>query len=165
MLGLILYPLTAVTSLVLSAYAWEKLAHTSLRPSATQRNAIYFGCVVGVVIGAKLVFLIVEGFAIARQSELSLHERFLQLLAGKTITGALLGAYVGVEYAKHRVGYRRATGDTFALIAPCSIALSRLGCLAQGCCLGRPMPEAVFTLTDRDGVARWPAVRASSDST
>ena len=158
MLGSVLYLLLAVTSLLISAYAWDKLSADAQQPSATQRTAIYFGCVFGLALGAKLGYFFAEGLAIMRDATLSIGQRALQLMAGKTITGALLGAYAGVEYAKHRVGYRHATGDTFALIAPCTIAFTRLGCLAQGCCLGRPMPASMFTLTDQHGVARWPAV-------
>jgi phosphatidylglycerol---prolipoprotein diacylglyceryl transferase len=158
MLGLVLYPLLAATSLVLSAYAWEKLPATSARPNSAQRNAIFFGCVVGLAVGAKLGFFLAEGPWILTQPGLSSSQRLLQLMAGKTITGALIGAYAGVEYAKHRVSYREPTGDTFALIAPCSIALSRLGCLAQGCCLGTPMSNTFLALTDREGISRWPAV-------
>lgn len=74
------------------------------------------------------------------------------------MTGALLGAYAGVELAKRHVGYSQATGDHFAQLAPLSLAIARLGCWAQGCCLGVPLPAAPWTLTDAHGVARWPAV-------
>jgi phosphatidylglycerol---prolipoprotein diacylglyceryl transferase len=158
MIGVIVYPLLAVTSLVLSAYAWEKLTLSAAQPTSKQRSVIYFGCIVGTALGAKLGFVFAEGFSIAVDPGLTASERLMQLMAGKTVTGALLGAYFGVEYAKQRVAYRSATGDTFALIAPCSIALSRLGCLVQGCCVGRPMQPGPLTITDHEGVARWPAV-------
>jgi phosphatidylglycerol---prolipoprotein diacylglyceryl transferase len=46
---------------------------------------------------------------------------WLRLATGKSILGALLGAYASVELAKRWVGYRSVTGDWFALIAPLGI--------------------------------------------
>lgn len=158
MLGLLLYPLTAAFGLVLSAYAWDKLPARAHTPSKRQQNAIFFGCLVGAAVGAKLGYLVAEGAWVASQTTLPLATRASMLLTGKTVVGALLGAYAGVEYAKRRVGYGYPTGDTFALLAPCSLVLSRVGCWVQGCCLGRPIRASVFALEDRAGVARWPAV-------
>lgn len=77
---------------------------------------------------------------------------------GKTILGALLGGYAGVEVAKKLTGYTQATGDWFAVIAPVGIVLGRVGCLLHGCCLGKVCAPAWWTMADANGVARWPAV-------
>jgi phosphatidylglycerol:prolipoprotein diacylglycerol transferase len=50
------------------------------------------------------------------------------------------------------------TGDWFAIIAPAGIMLGRIGCLLQGCCLGRVCDAGWYTINDLHGVARWPAV-------
>jgi phosphatidylglycerol:prolipoprotein diacylglycerol transferase len=63
-----------------------------------------------------------------------------------------------VELAKQALGYRAATGDLFALVAPLGIAIGRVGCLLHGCCLGERCAPAWYTLRDAQGVARWPAV-------
>ncbi|HKP57297.1 MAG TPA: prolipoprotein diacylglyceryl transferase family protein [Polyangiales bacterium] len=148
MTGLILYPLGAVLALLLSAWAWERAAPGEDAPNARQRHAIFFGCVVGAALGAKLGFVFAEGLGGSVRA----------LLQGKTVTGALLGAYAGVELAKSHVGYHTPTGDRFALLAPLSLSIGRVGCWAQGCCLGLPLPAAAWTLTDAHGIARWPAV-------
>ena len=156
--GLVLYPLAALAGLLVSAWAWERMPRTAAGPDRGQRNTVYFGCLVGAAIGAKLGYLLAEGWLFAFDSRLTLSQRAELLFQGKTITGALLGAYAGVELAKKRVGYEHPTGDSFALIAPISIALSRLGCWAQGCCPGKAWPAAFYTLRDTQGIERWPAV-------
>lgn len=79
-------------------------------------------------------------------------------LSGKSILGALLGGYAGVEVAKKLTGYTRPTGDWFAIIAPLGILLGRVGCLVHGCCPGAVCEAAWFTIPGSDGLARWPAV-------
>jgi phosphatidylglycerol---prolipoprotein diacylglyceryl transferase len=158
MLGLFLYPLGAVLGLLLSAWGWERASSAETAPNAQQRHAIFFGCVVGAVLGAKLGYWIAEGLTVLHDPALDWRTRILALVQGKTVTGALLGAYAGVELAKRRVRYALPTGDRFALLAPLSLAIARLGCWAQGCCLGVPLPAAAWTMRDALGVPRWPAV-------
>lgn len=113
---------------------------------------IYLGALGGAFVGAKLVYLGAEGW-------LHWHDenRWLQLATGKTILGGLLGGYAGVEMAKSLVAYKNPTGDWFALIAPLTIMLGRVGCVVHGCCLGRICSPAWFTINDAAGMARWPA--------
>jgi phosphatidylglycerol:prolipoprotein diacylglycerol transferase len=157
MWGLALYPVSALLGLLLSAWAWERANLYDQAPSASQRHAIFLGCVAGLALGAKLGFIFAEGYSVLHLAA-AWTTRWLILLEGKTVTGALLGAYAGVEIAKRHVGFLHPTGDRFALLAPLSLAIARLGCWAQGCCLGMPLPAAAWTLTDAQGVPRWPAV-------
>jgi phosphatidylglycerol---prolipoprotein diacylglyceryl transferase len=114
---------------------------------------IYGSALVGAFFGAKLVYFLAEGWL-----HVGAPDMWLQLAAGKSILGALLGGYLFVELAKRFVGYRRTTGDDFALIAPISIGLGRIGCLLHGCCLGVVCRPQWYGLRDADGVPRWPAV-------
>lgn len=158
MAGLIIYPLGAVLGLLLSAWAWERAASNAAAPTPTQRHAIFLGCLAGMVIGAKLGFLFAEGASIIADDAVTWSTRALALAQGKTVAGGLLGAYAGVEIAKRRVGYTLPTGDRFAVLAPLSLAIARIGCWVQGCCLGVPLTAAAWTVRDVQGVARWPAV-------
>jgi phosphatidylglycerol:prolipoprotein diacylglycerol transferase len=126
-----------------------------LRQSHGNRHLfpIYLGALGGAFLGAKIVFLLAEGWVYWNDPH-----RWLQWATGKTILGALLGGYAGVEYAKARVGHTTATGDTFAAIAPFTIMLGRLGCLQHGCCVGIVCTRSWLTLDDFRGIARWPAV-------
>jgi phosphatidylglycerol:prolipoprotein diacylglycerol transferase len=144
-----------------SAYSWLMIAGILLslwfwfRHAPRQRGmgAIYFGALAGAFFGAKVVYFLAEGY---------LHwndpQRWLVLATGKTIVGALLGGYAGVEIAKRYVGYSGVTGDYFAMIAPLSIVLGRIGCLIHGCCLGAVCSDSWFCMHDQRGIARWPAV-------
>jgi phosphatidylglycerol:prolipoprotein diacylglycerol transferase len=77
------------------------------------------------------------------------------------VLGALAGGYGGVEWVKRIMKYPQATGDLFASVAPVGIILGRIGCLLQGCCLGAVCEHAAWwTLDDRHGHPRWPAVPA-----
>jgi phosphatidylglycerol:prolipoprotein diacylglycerol transferase len=113
---------------------------------------VYVAALAGAFLGAKLVYLGAEGW-------LHWHDanRWVILATGKSVTGALLGGYFAVEIAKRALGYRGTTGDWFAVIVPVGIVLGRVGCILNGCCLGRACAPSWFTMNDANGVARWPA--------
>ena len=145
-----------------TAYGWLMLAGIFVSIALWSRVAkrdsrlvlIYVAALAGAFLGAKLVYLAAEGW-------LHWHDetRWLILATGKSVTGALLGGYAGVEIAKRLLGYRGVTGDWFALIAPLGIILGRIGCVLHGCCLGVACQPAWFTVNDATGVARWPAAQ------
>jgi phosphatidylglycerol:prolipoprotein diacylglycerol transferase len=135
--------------IAVSLVFWVRLARRDER-----LLVIYVGALVGAFVGAKLLYLLIEGW-----SDWAEPDRWRRLTTGKTILGALLGGYVGVELTKWQLGYRQATGDWFALILPAAIALGRIGCWLQGCCLGEVCAkDAWWTIQDQTGVPRWPAV-------
>lgn len=92
---------------------------------------IYAAGLAGAFAGAKLAFLLAEGW-------LHFHDpdRWLVWLSGKSIMGALPGGWLGVEIAKKSLGYRETTGDRFAMLMPVPLILGRIGCLSAGCCSG-----------------------------
>jgi len=137
-----------LAGIVVSVLFWSRLARRDER-----LLIIYFAALASAFLGAKLVYLAAEGWMYWDDPN-----RWLIWATGKTILGALLGGYIGVEVAKKLVGYTQATGDWFALIAPVGIALGRIGCLLHGCCLGKRCPVAWWTIRDARGIPRWPAV-------
>ena len=149
--------------MTISPYTWLLLAGLIIsflfwRHRARQDKRlvfIYAAALVGAFFGAKLVYLLAEGWL-----HFGAPDMWQQLTAGKSILGALLGGYAFVELAKRHVGYRRATGDDFALIAPVSISVGRVGCLLHGCCLGVACQPEWYALRDVQGSPRWPAVPA-----
>jgi len=134
--------------IAVSVVFWARLARRDDR-----LILVYVAALVGAFLGAKVAYLIAEGWMDFGQPNL-----WRRLATGKSILGALLGGYAAVELAKKWAGYRGVTGDWFALIAPVGIAIGRVGCLLHGCCLGRVRGESWFTLHDGAGVPRWPAV-------
>ena len=115
--------------------------------------AVFIGAICGAFLGAKLMFLLAEGWLLVGEDQW-----VLQWLVGKSIVGALLGGYAGVELSKRLVGLGEATGDWFAVGVPFSIAMGRIGCLLYGCCPGKICEPSRWTLTDAQGNERWPAV-------
>ncbi|MAE66300.1 MAG: diacylglyceryl transferase [Phycisphaeraceae bacterium] len=113
---------------------------------------VWLGGLVGALLGAHVGFILAE-----LPARIDGSGGWLEILGGRTILGALLGGYLGVEGAKRMVGYRDTTGDVFAFIAPIGLVLGRIGCLLQGCCPGRPCAAAWYAILDAEGVTRWPA--------
>ncbi len=136
-----------LAGILVSIVFWSRLAKRDER-----LVLIYVAALVSAFLGAKLVWLGAEGWLHWRDENF-----LLQLATGKSVLGALLGGYAGVEIAKRLVGYTSATGDWFALIVPVGIALGRVGCALHGCCLGRAYEPSWFTMNDAAGTARWPA--------
>ncbi len=142
------YSLLMLLGIVASFIFWSRLAKRD-----EKLLAIYAAGLVGAFLGAKLMYLLAEGWLYFGPPVM-----WLQLMTGKSILGALLGGYAAVELAKRVVGYRATTGDWFALIVPAGVLIGRVGCLFQGCCLGALCEPAWYTLRDNDGFTRWPAV-------
>lgn len=132
-----------------SLWWWTRLARRDER-----LLLIWGAALVSAFLGGKLGYVLAEGWRDFGQPD-----AWHRLLAGKTILGALLGGYAGVELGKKLLRYESVTGDWFAFIVPAGIILGRVGCWLQGCCLGQVCDEAHWwTLTDRFGIPRWPAV-------
>jgi phosphatidylglycerol:prolipoprotein diacylglycerol transferase len=144
-----------------SPYGWLMLAGIAVSVVLWSRLArrdgslmlVYVGALIGAFLGAKIAYLLAEGWR-----DFSQRDVWLRLATGKSILGALLGGYAGVELMKHWVSYRGITGDWFAIIAPVGIILGRIGCWLHGCCLGRACESRWFTMSDASGTERWPAV-------
>lgn len=144
------YPVFLLAGIALSLFTWRRLAKKDPR-----LTVIYASALVCAFAGAKLAYLSAEGWLWWDRPE-----RWMAWLTGKSILGALLGGYAGVEAAKRLTGYDRPTGDLFAIIAPLGILIGRIGCLMHGCCAGVVCRPAWFTITGPDGNPRWPAVPA-----
>ena len=137
-----------LAGIAVSAIFWMRLARRDDR-----LLIIYVAALIGAFMGAKLAYLLAEGWR-----DFGRPDAWLRLATGKSILGALLGGYGAVELAKGWVGYRGVTGDWFAMIAPVGIILGRVGCWLHGCCLGRVCEPHWFTVRDALNTERWPAV-------
>jgi phosphatidylglycerol:prolipoprotein diacylglycerol transferase len=144
------YTWLLMAGVLVSFLFWKKRARQDRR-----LVFIYGAALVGAFFGAKVIYLLAEGWL-----HFGAPDMWPQLMTGKSILGALLGGYAFVELAKSHVGYERATGDDFALIAPVGIGLGRIGCLLHGCCLGAVCSPGWYAVKDTEGLTRWPAVPA-----
>ncbi len=142
------YPWLLLTGIAVSLVFWSRLARRDSR-----LMLLYGAALVSAFFGAKVVYLLAEGWLFWDAPD-----RWLIWATGKSVLGALLGGYAGVEIAKRAIGYTAPTGDWFSIVAPLGIALGRVGCLLHGCCTGVVCEPAWWTLRDAAGVDRWPAV-------
>lgn len=136
-----------LAGIVVSIVFWSRLARRDER-----LLLVYIAALAGAFLGAKLVYLGAEGWLYWHDPN-----RWVILATGKSITGALLGGYLAVEIAKRCLNYTGNTGDWFAVIVPVGIMLGRIGCMIQGCCLGRICEPNWYTINDVNGNPRWPA--------
>jgi phosphatidylglycerol---prolipoprotein diacylglyceryl transferase len=143
----------AYSILLLAAMLVSGVLLWRLRRRDADLLTLYLFTLGGAFLGAKAVYLLAEGWMFAGHPD-----RWRIWLTGKTILGALLLGYPAAELGKKFLGYRRVTGDFFALAVIPGILLGRAGCLAQGCCTGHVCAPAWWTLRDAAGVDRWPAV-------
>lgn len=145
-----LYSVLALGGILLTAWIWGRLMRPAQRADG-RLTLIYFAGLLGALLGAKLAFLIAEGW--------HYRQDWLALLSGRSITGGLLGGYALVELAKRWLRYSDSTGDLFALVVPLGIGLGRVGCIVEGCCPGVICSPDWYTVMDRAGVHRWPAAQ------
>lgn len=58
--------------------------------------------------------------------------------SGKSIIGGIAGAYLAIALSKRAFGYRRSTGDCYALALPVATVIGRVGCFLSELPLGTP---------------------------
>jgi len=110
-----------------------------------QRFALAGSAFIGGVLGAKLPFALHDG----------VWTESAWLADGKTITTALIGAYLAVEMVKWFLGIRVPTGDGFAIPLALALGVGRWGCFFNGCCYGTRCDEP-WGVDFGDGVPRHP---------
>jgi len=85
------------------------------------------GAIIGAALGAKLSYWLDDPLtAFAHFPD------WRQLLAGKSIIGALLGGVLGVELAKTLGRLGNSTGDAFVLPLTVGMCIGRIGCFLAG---------------------------------
>ncbi len=134
---------TLVAIAYLTGILWLK-AQIPDMPGMTEEKfwTMVYGLFFGAIAGGKLLFLVVEWRAFMN-GELSLFRDFRY---GFVFFGGLLGA-IGMGFLVQRwikVPYL-ATADYIGVALPMGHWIGRLGCLAAGCCYGKPtaVPWAV----------------------
>src|SRR5271165_601020 len=112
-----------------------------------QRWAIAWAALVGAAFGGKI------GYVLAYRA--AWLDWGIWLTDGKTVTMALVGAYLGVELIKLALHIPVKTGDTFALPLALALAVGRWGCYCNGCCYG-VATELPWGRDFGDGLLRHP---------
>ncbi len=95
--------------------------------ASSVRTWVITAAALGSVVGSKLLFLFEEpSQTIAHWNDPA------WLMGGKTIVGALIGGWIGVEWIKKKLGEKTRTGDLFAVPLCVGIAVGRIGCFLTG---------------------------------
>lgn len=100
------------------------------------RNRIRVAAISGAILGAYLFELPADLLGLTEAA----HDHQGRILGGRTILGGIAGAWLAVEWQKHRLGIRASTGDGFVAPLCISLCLGRFGCFFGGCCWGAPSP-------------------------
>lgn len=95
-------------------------------PSGEQRLILLLSCVIGAVIMAKLLGWLQTPFV------LDAHGLRHWIPPGKTIVGGLLGGWIGIEFAKWKLGIQNKTGDAYIWPLALGLMLGRVGCFLTG---------------------------------
>jgi phosphatidylglycerol:prolipoprotein diacylglycerol transferase len=95
------------------------------KPPAKAQLDIYVAAVAGFLVGAKLPVWASYGFHPAL------------MVDGKSVMGAMLGAFVALNIYKYASGKRdEALGGRFAIPLAVAIGFGKIGCYIYGCCGG-----------------------------
>lgn len=150
MWGSTVYALLSIAAIAVSAIVWDRFFGGTGRRDP-RMLAVFLAALLGAFLGAKLAFLVAEGW----------HHRdnLVALLSGRSVTGALIGGTVAVEFAKWWLRIGVATGDAFAVTVPMAIAIGRIGCVSAGCCQGVECEPAWWTVEDVHGHSRVPSAQ------
>ena len=133
------YPLMMVLGMIVAGLVRFLLPIQGV--TRTRAGFVVFPAFIGLIVGAKLPVLLSYG----------LRPEFAA--TGKSVLGALVGAYVAVRLAKWRTGQSwKGGGDAFVLPLAAGLAVGRVGCLLNGCCWGKggfpaPLLEIAFHAT------------------
>ncbi len=142
------YGMLMLAGILLTAWVWGRITKKESQHDSRLTWVYFFG-LFGALLGAKLAFLLAEGWFY--------RDNWIALLSGRSITGGLLGGYLAVEIGKKYLKYPHTTGDVFAIVTPIGLILGRIGCVFAGCCPGSVCEARWWTLIDGQGIARWPA--------
>ncbi len=97
---------------------------------------ISLAALLSAVVGARLITIWERPEVIAAFSTMPFTEALER--SGKSIIGAVAGGYLGIVLAKRAFGYRRSTGDFYALAIPVATVVGRIGCFLTELPLGTP---------------------------
>ena len=123
-------------------------------PSPEQTAWIIVGVIFGALIGAKVL-----AWAESFPSYWAHRADWRVLIGGKTIVGALLGGWLGVELAKRRLGIGHPSGDIYVFPLILGMCIGRIGCFLAGLADNTfGLPTALPWGVDfGDGIRRHPA--------
>jgi phosphatidylglycerol---prolipoprotein diacylglyceryl transferase len=105
--------------------------NSNLTPEQRLKNLA--GLITGAIIGSKLPVILSYGFD------------FILLLSSKSIYGALIGAYLGINISKRISGIKGNFGDIYIPPLCIGVFFGKIGCYINGCCGNPNYPVQIWT--------------------
>ncbi|MCK8058360.1 MULTISPECIES: prolipoprotein diacylglyceryl transferase [unclassified Fusibacter] len=132
-----------------------KLANAQREDGLAERKGdesliIASAALIGGTIGAKLPILIYYWGEIIRSDT-----PLIAMLSGRTILGGMIGGLLAVILVKRRMNLKTRFGNQLAPAVAFGMAVGRIGCFFQGCCVGIATHSA-FGIDFGDHVLRHP---------
>ncbi|MCH7573451.1 MAG: prolipoprotein diacylglyceryl transferase, partial [Planctomycetes bacterium] len=90
------YGMLMLVGILLTAWVWGRITGKETKHDSRLTWVYFFG-LFGALLGAKLAFLLAEGWFY--------RDNWIALLSGRSITGGLLGGYLAVEIGKKYLKY------------------------------------------------------------
>jgi len=125
-------------------YYWGiKKTQINFRINGEDLFLIFIGALLCGILGAKIPVWILNWDKIIAAQGI---ERIWLIITGRTLVGALIGGFIGVELTKKIIGVKSSTGNLFAPALAIGLALGRIGCFIKQCCYGveTNLPWAVY---------------------
>lgn len=105
--------------------------NSNLTPEQQLKNLA--GLVTGAIIGSKIPVMLSYGFD------------SIVLLSSKSIYGALIGAYIGINISKRISGIKGNFGDIYIMPLCIGVFFGKIGCYINGCCGSPNYPVQIWT--------------------
>jgi len=120
---------------MLSALIVSKKMREGIKRDLTSEQKLknMAGLITGAIIGSKMPVILSYGFNIA------------VILSSKSIYGALIGAYIGINISKYISGLKGNFGDLYILPLCIGIFFGKIGCYFYGCCGSENYPVQIWT--------------------
>jgi prolipoprotein diacylglyceryltransferase len=114
---------------------------------------VVIGAFLGGILGAKIPIWIINWNQIISASGI---EQVALIIGGRTVVGAIIGGFFGVEITKKLLGIKISTGNIFAPALAIGVAIGRIGCLVMSCCYGKIAPSWLIGKIYSHGAWRYP---------
>ncbi|MEK6885951.1 MAG: prolipoprotein diacylglyceryl transferase [Nanoarchaeota archaeon] len=125
-------------------YLGTKKAKINSKINSEDLFFLIIGAFLGGILGAKIPIWILNWNTILLASGT---DKLLLIIGGRTIVGAIIGGFLGVEITKRCLGIKISTGNVFAPALAIGVAIGRIGCYVLGCCYGKitDVPWAIYS--------------------
>ena len=125
--------------------------HTNDQINSENRLIIFIGAAFGAFVGSHVIGVFENPLLLS-------HFNLIYFMGNKTIVGGMLGALIGVELTKRRIGVKVSSGDLMVYPLILAMIIGRIGCFLAGLEDGTyGIPSTLpWAINFGDGIRRHP---------